>query len=559
MDRTTYSNPEVAGTINERYIPVRVEADRRPDIQDRYLLGGWPTTAILTPDGRILTGSTYVPPEGMLEMLRQVDRLYHEEKAAATMHITTIEEPPKGERLGTEAPAGELDGRVIERLVGVLKREFDPYHGGFGTQPKFPFPEAVRFAFLRYRKTGEEDMIEIARKTLDGMIRLLDPVWGGLYRYSVDAEWKQPHFEKILYVQAGAMDNYVEAYQVTGDDKYGEVAAGIKSYLTRFLSDQETGGFYGSQDADAGSHDPGAELVPGEDYYPKNEEERLRIGTPYIDKTIYTDWNGMMASAYFGLYSAMGDRDACDFALKTINRILAENMCDGQMCHYSDGRPTLPGLLADQVHFAQALIDAYQASGRREYLESAEVLARFMSEELQDEEDGGFYSQKPDPQARGELALRHKPFDENVAAGLVFAKLNYLTGYEDYRELAQQTLKATSHPQLTRSVTGAGYGIALDLLMNYPIHVVVVGDRDREETQEMLRAGLHAYEPSKLVQVLDPEDDPLTIGKLTYPVLEEPAAYVCVQNVCTEPVKGSDNLVAVLEDILSRQPSAISG
>jgi len=553
MDRITYSDPQVIRMINERFIPIRVDADKRPDIQDMYLLGGWPSTDFLLPDGRILAGTTFIPPEAMLQKLKEVDMVYHEQKSVVTMHVTSMAAEAQFERAAAETPAEMLDGRVIESLRNALKRAFDPKHGGFGTDPKFPYPDAVRFAFLQYRKTGDRAMLEIARKTLDGAMRIWDPVWGGFYRYAARADWGSPHYEKMLYVQAGALDNFLEAYQVTGEDKYGEVAAEIKAYVEKFLAD-ENGGFYGSQDADVGSHDPQAVLVPGEEYFRLDEDERLAIGIPRVDRTIYTDSSGIMASAYFRLYHAMGDEYARRFAVKTIDRLLAENMVEGRMCHYSDGGPVLPGMLCDQVYFAQALVDAYQSTGARKYLAYAETLAGFIAAHLQDVVDGGFYSQVFDSRAKGELSERHKPFDENISAARLLTELNYLTGYQTYRDLARRTLSAIAYPRIVESIVGMGFGLAMDLFLNKPVQIVVVGKREHRQTQEMLEAGLHTYEPAKIVQVLDPEEAPLTIGDMTYQAEGEPLAYVCVRNVCRPPVRDSEELVSVLEDVFGAVP-----
>jgi uncharacterized protein YyaL (SSP411 family) len=548
MDRTTYSDAEVAKILAERFIPIKVDADRRPDIQNRYLLGGWPTTAFLVPDGRILTGTTFIPPDTMVFKLREVDDLYHEQKAIVTMHVTSMAAEAEAERAETEVPGG-LDLTLIPEIENTLRKEFDPAHGGFGSEPKFPYPDAVRFAFLQYRKTGAKDMLEIALKTLEGQMQLCDPVWGGSYRYAVSPDWSQPHYEKMLYVQAGATDNYLEAYQVTGEDKYGEVAAGVKAYLTRFMTDPN-GGFYASQDADIGSHDPETELTPGEKYYTLDEAGRLALGMPYVDRSIYTDWNAMAVCAYMRLYHVMGDEDARDFACQTIDRITGECMKDDHMCHYHDGEARLPGILSDQVYFAQALVDAYQTVGKRQYLDNAQKLVGFMVNHLRDVIDGGFYFQLFDPSVKGEPLERHKPFDENVAAAKLLIQLHYLTGYDNYRELAERTLKAIAYPQLTDSIVGVGFACALDLHSSHPVHIVLVGDRDDEETQKMLETSLHTYEPQKLVQVLDPDEDPLTIGEVTYEAEERPMAYVCVRNVCLPPVSGSEDLVVVLEDVI---------
>ena len=555
MDRTTYSNPEVIKLINEKFIPVRVDADKRPDIQDRYLMGGWPTTAFLLPDGRILTGTTFIPPEAMINKADEVDSLFHDQRDIVKMHVSSMAAEAEFDRAQAEIPEGALSPVTFDDLKKVLKEDFDSINGGFGGEPKFPFPDGERFAFLQYRRTDDKEMLNIALKTLDGMMGIYDPVWGGFYRYSIRADWSEPHYEKLLYVQATAMDNYLEAYQVTGDDKYGEVAAGIKSYIHRFLSDLDNGGFYGSQDADVNSHNPDAELVMGDRYFIRDEAERLEIGTPYTDKTIYTDWNGMMISAYLRLYHVMGDQHARDFALKTIDRILAESMQSDKLYHYIGSPIDLPIMVSDHVYFGQALVDAYQTCGARKYLSLAEKLVSFMVAHLQDVVDGGFYFQTFDPHAKGEPLERHKPFDENVAAAILLNKLHYLTGYKSYRNLAERTLGSLHYPQVTQNIVGMGYGLALDLYLNHPVHIVLVGDRNKKETKEMLETSLHAYEPSKLVQVLDPEEAPLSIGDMTYEADEETIAYVCVQNICRPPAKSPNDLAVVLEDVIGGTPS----
>ncbi|MBP6964466.1 MAG: thioredoxin domain-containing protein [Armatimonadetes bacterium] len=549
LDRTSYSDPDVIALINDRFVPVRVHADRRPDLQDRYLMGGWPTTAVLTPDARILTGSTYMPPEQMLRVLRQADQVYREDRETVTMRVARMTEEAEVERRRLEHPGETLDARALDALDAVLRREFDWANGGFGTEPKFPFPDAVRLAFLLYRRSGDEHMLEIARTTLDGMAGLMDPVWGGMYRYSVDPHWRHPHYEKMLYTQAGALENYVEAYQVTGEEKYLEIALGIRRYVERFLSDRERGGFYGSQDADAGSHEPEADLVTGEEYFAKGEDERLAIGVPYVDRAVYAGWNSMMCSAYFRLCGAADDADAGGFAAETVERLLRENLRDGLVYHYNDGEPRLPGLLANQAHFARALIDGFQTTGRREYLEHAVRIARVMLEEMQDRERGGFYYQHPGSAETLGGYRPHKPFEENACSARMLIELSYLAGDASYREAAGRALEAVSYPRMVESIIGAGYGLALDLYLAAPMQIVVVGRRGDTETGRMLRAGLRAYEPKKIIRILDPDEDPLRIGEAEYPSRAEPVAYVSQPGAPTRPVAGSEELAAALKDL----------
>ncbi|MHB0911918.1 MAG: thioredoxin domain-containing protein [Armatimonadota bacterium] len=543
MDRTTYSNPEVIRIVNERFIPIRVDADKRPDVQDRYLLGGWPTTAFLLPDGRILTGTTFIPPEAMLNKLDEVDALYHDHREIVTLQATSMAAEAEAQRAEVEVPSGEMNGHVMEKISRAVRRDFDPEHGGFGVEPKFPYPEAVRFAFLRHRRC-EEGMLRIATTTLDGMMGIYDPVWGGSYRYATAADWSSPHYEKLLYMQAGQMESYLEGYQVTANDKYGEVAAGIKLYVENFLADPE-GGFYASQDADVRSHDPDAPLISGEEYFSKGDAERREIGMPYTDKTIFTDWNGMMISAYLQLAAVTGDAHAGERAIRAVERLLERHLCDDRMCHYYDGGPKLPGLLSDQVHFGTALLSAYQTTGESRYLSIAEKLVTFMAAELTDVVDGGFYLKPFDPRAKGEPLERHKPFDMNIIAVRLLIDLHRLTGKQTYREQAERALRAISYPQITDSIIGAGYGVTLDLFSSEPMHVVIVGDRESETTRQMLETALHAYEPGKLVQILDPKTSDLRIGEMQYKAEAEPVAHVCAKKTC-RTVRSASELASVM-------------
>jgi uncharacterized protein YyaL (SSP411 family) len=381
------------------------------------------------------------------------------------------------------------------------------------------------------------------------MLNLCDPVWGGFYRYAVNRDWSHPHFEKMLYVQAGTLDNYLDAYQITSDSKYGETAAGIEAYVNRFLSDQVDGGFYASQDADVGSHDPGATLIFGEDYFSKDEMKRLETGIPYVDESLYTDWNGQMASAYFRLYQVLGDDHARKFALKTVDRLLCENMKDDCMCHRSDVNAPIYGLLADQVYFGIALVDAYQSTGNKKYLNDAKKIAQFMITQLQDIVQGGFHSKLDNPHAIGHLSERHKPFTENVAAAKFLADLHYLTGDDMLRKYAIKTLDNVDYPDMINSILGAGYGIAADTIMYHPLQVVIVGRLSDPVTENMLSAVLYASEPWKLVQVLDPEQGPLVIGDKEFPESVNPAAYICQDKICHEAISDIHILISTLKEI----------
>lgn len=549
MDKTTYSNPQVIRIVNERFIPIKVDSDRRPDIQERYLLGGWPTTAFLLPSGLMMSGSTFMPPEAMVNKLMEVDALYRNLKPVVEKQAEGTQAEIDVDRWQAERPVKKLDEGIIESIETAVSKTFDPVNGGFGTSPKFPYPDAVRLALLSHGSTRDPRMKEIITGTLDAMTGILDPVWGGFYRYSVDPSWKTPHYEKLLYVQAAIMDNYLEAYRAVENSGYLETARRIKEYTDAFLSDAKNGGFYGSQDADVRRLNSGEEFIPGEQYFIKDDAQRRTIGIPVVDKTIYTDWNGQMCSAYLSFYQTDGDEHARDFAVKTIDRIIAISTSNDRMCHYHDGHPHVTGLLADQVRFSKALIDTYQVTGERKYLDHAEKLAGFMKAGLQDVVDGGFYYQIDDPHAMGALADRYKPFDENAAAAEMLIKLHHLTGENAYFEMAENTLKSIDNPEIEASILGAGFAIALDAYFNPPTHIVISGYRDDPETEKMRDISLKTYIPRKLVQTLDPRDGVMRIGDTEYPAHEKTAAYVCHKQRCTPPIKNAEELEKTLKEI----------
>lgn len=552
MDRTTYSHPKVIDLISNRFIPVKVEGDGRPDIQDKYLLGGWPTTSFLVPDGRILSGTTFLPPEAMINKLREIDALYTDQRDLAMMQVTSMAAEAEADIMesetSTEQPWNQITGIILDAILSA----YDPINGGFMKEPKFLYPEAIRFAFLQFRRHGSSSLLKIALHTLDSIMNLCDPVWGGVYRYAVNRDWSYPHYEKMLYVQAGAMDNYLDAYQISSDIKYGEVAAGIEAYVNRFLCDQENGGFYASQDADVGSHTPDSTLIVGENYFKYDERERLEIGIPYVDKSLYTDWNGQMASAYFRMYQVMGDDHARKFALKTVDRLLRENMIDDCMCHRGCVDSPITGLLADQVYFGVALADAYQSTGNIIYLNEARKIANFMITRLRDIVQGGFYSKLDDPHAIGHLSEQHKPFIENVAAAKFLADLHYLTGDDMMRKYAIKTLEDIDYPDMMNSILGAGYGIAADTIMYHPLQVVIVGRMSDPKTREMLSATLYASEPWKIVQVLDPEQGSLKIGDREFEESDTPTAYICEDDSCLKPITDIDVLISKLNEIVKQ-------
>ncbi len=400
MDRESYEDPKLAAVVNENFIAIKVDRDERPDVDSRYQAavqsmsgqGGWPLTAILTPEGKPYFGGTYFPPDqrygrpSFEHVLRTMANVWKTQRAevaeTAGSVMAAIEH---GETFAGRS--GQLSAALVEKLVGHAVSQFDPHHGGFGSQPKFPHPSALDLLIDHAGRTGDEAAKKTVVVTLEKMAHggIYDQLAGGFHRYSVDERWVVPHFEKMLYDNAGLLKNYVHAYQTFVDPQFAAVAKDIIRWMDAELTDRERGGFYASQDADVTLDDDGdyftwtrdeaaAALTPQElavvelHYhighvgdmhhnpqknvlhvnFPLEETARRLKSTvpevealiasaskklfaarlertpPFIDRTIYTSWNAMAISAYLQAGRVLRLDGPVEFALKTLDRVLDE-------------------------------------------------------------------------------------------------------------------------------------------------------------------------------------------------------------------------------------------
>ena len=241
MDEITYEDPNVVDLLNARFISIRVDTDQRPDIEARYRHGGWPTTSILLPSGEIIFQANFLGPEDLQEALQESENLYRENKNELLRQAAEIWGKVEEARKSRVRPVGKIDEAIIEHTTSIIEQSFDAVNGGFRNAPKFFEPEAISFLLGRYHHTENTSLKRMALFTLRQQRNLIDPIWGGFYRYAVQADWSQPHFEKMLHLQALNIPNYLEAYQVTGDEDYRVVVDKTMSYVRRFLVDEQGG------------------------------------------------------------------------------------------------------------------------------------------------------------------------------------------------------------------------------------------------------------------------------------------------------------------------------
>jgi uncharacterized protein len=449
MDRTTYSAPEIVSAINERCVPVRVDADRRPDVNDRYNLDGWPTTAFLTPSGELLTGSTYVVPDQMARMLAEVtggmaagyDELMARADAAANER-----------RVGGPAVRYEPDPSAPAWLIEQILAQHDPEFGGFGASGKFLHASPLRLALAYYEITRDERLEPMLTRTIDGMAwsGIFDEVDGGFFRYAAGREWTRPHTEKMLDDQASMVGLLIDAAAVLERASWRERARDVMRYVQRTLGDAARGGFYASQRAD-------------EDYYAVNASIRETLEPPVVDRTLFTDLNAQAAVAWLRAGEALEDIAIGRFGLQSLERVLLATYKPGAgVAHYHDAAGEVRGLLGDQVYAAWALLHVHDATGDETYLMLAEELARTALRTHWDARGGGFLDHVPGgPDDIGLLRDPVKPLVLNCLAARVLSRLAALTGREELQAHALEALASQTGAYRALGIGGAPYGLAI--------------------------------------------------------------------------------------------------
>ena len=410
MDRTTYSDPEVAALVRDRFIAVRVDTDRRPDINERYNLGGWPTTAFLTADGDVITGGTFLPVDRMPGVLTRV--------ASAFANVHTLSGPAREARGLAEAEGAggetyvahaELD---IDAIIESVFATFDEEHGGFGVEPKFPHTAPLHLAMALFRESGDARWRAIVERTLDAMANggLWDAKAGGFYRYSTARDWQLPHTEKLLETNAELLRAYAEAALVFSRRVDRDRCAAIAGFITGALR-AEAGGYRGSD----------------------------------ADGMLYMDGNAKAAGALLGAATVLDDSALAREALASFERVILLCYKPGAgLAHYSDGVARVRGLLSDQLYTVGALIDAHDVSALEPYKMMAEELTHVAVRELWDESGGGFLDRAGHDADIGLLRTRRKPFVANAEAASMLARLERTSGDAGFHARAEGALRAAS-------------------------------------------------------------------------------------------------------------------
>ncbi|MFQ5679945.1 MAG: thioredoxin domain-containing protein [Gemmatimonadota bacterium] len=562
---------------------------------------------------------------GLEEIIPQLVKVYHEERGRVKRITAALGE--RLDRLRKEMSlSGALSPDLPRRTAEGLASAYDTAYGGFGDGQKFPHPAAVRFALAQGVLGRDTSLVALALHTLDAYDRsgLRDYVNGGFFRYATDRALTVPHFEKMDYVQAGLLRAYLDAFRLTGRVTYAGAAREILRYADAALADRDEGGFYAHQDADLSPADDGSfytwsvtqlrGAVSPETfeavriYYDVRERgemredpsqnvlrvarspaevaaelgvteavarERIRTGTgemagaragwkpPLVERTKFTDRNGLMISAYVEAYEALGDTVARAFALQTVEFLLSEAVGPGGRVFHAtteEGAHT-PGFLTDYAALAEALANAYQVSGRRRYLYRAEEIMDRAVQLFWDDEGGGFFDRPAARRGPGLLARPSKEFLDSpqpggnaVAAG-VLEMLYLLTTRERWRTLAERTLAAFAGSAARSGVFAATYGLAATAHLSKPPQVVVIGAPADPRSRELAAAARRAFRPGRVVTTFDPATaaldslpDAIAAAARAVGPGGRPRAFVCVGRTCAPPTSTPATVASLVRE-----------
>ena len=530
----------------------------------------------------------------------------------------------------------DVSPRIIGVMVQATLPIFDEKHGGFGGAPKFPHASAIDLLLDWYARTHEERVATVITTTLTKMARggVYDQLAGGFHRYSVDERWIVPHFEKMSYDNSELLKNYVHAYQVFGYEFYGHVARDIVRWMDEWLSDREHGGFYASQDADINLEDDGdyftwtvdeTKAVLTEDEFQaallhfdindvgemhhnsaKNvlwvralpEEIASRMGrdvsqildllasakskmyaarlerpTPFVDKTIYVNWNSMCVSAYLQAAPVLGLDRARKFALRSLDRILSAAWSDrcglSHVVAYArtGDKRLVRGLLEDYGCTVLACLDAYEVTGDLSYFSFAHKIAEAMIERFSDPTTGGFFDSEVTLEEKlrlGALSARRKPFQDaptpagNPVAAIALLRLHAYTDEPRYRDKADDTLEVFAGAAEQFGIYAGTYGIAALWLSRPHTQVIVIGEDDK--ARALLQAAITRFAANKSVLHLTDSQAfkhnlPPALAEIipNLPALNEKKsiAVVCSNFACRPPTAEPDELAAVLREAIA--------
>ena len=600
MAHESFEDTDVARVMNELFVNVKVDREERPDVDAVYMeavqalsgQGGWPMTVFLTPDGRPFYGGTYYPKTsqlgrpGFVDLLRAVDEAWRQRRDQVVSQAEQVAAAVRAHtKLLSQAKAAELSPSLVAGGYAALQSSFDAEWGGFGRAPKFPMPSNLELLLRVHARGQSAEALQMVVTTLDAMASggLYDHVGGGFHRYSVDAFWMVPHFEKMLYDQAGLAGAYLHAWQATGEARFRQVVEETVGYVLRDLRAPE-GGLYSAEDADSEGEEGkfyvwrvdeveelgGTEAVKwygvtkGGNFEGSNILHRPKRGDllrpseveaarqrlferretrvrPGLDDKVLTEWNAMFLSSLAQAAGALGRDDWLSMAVATGDFLLSSlRREDGRWLRswQRDGGARHLAYAVDHAWLADAFTRLAEASGQARWVDAARQAADALLDLFWDAEEGGFFTTGEDAER---LVVRQKDlFDgatpsANSVAATGLLRLAALTGERRYAERAEAVLGLLSD-LMGRHPTGFTHLLgAVDMVVTGVTEVAIVGDRP-----DLVAAVQSRFLPNAVLAWGEPYESPLWEGR------SDGRAYVCQAYACKAPVSSPEDLLAQL-------------
>ncbi len=585
MEHESFEDEATAELMNRHFVSVKVDREERPDLDAIYMQavqmlagqGGWPMTVFLTPDGAPFWGGTYFPPEdrhglpSFKNVLRAIADAWQNQRAEVLESGEGLRRQLQ-RRLEPRPERTPLSAEVLDAAAQGLLQQYDPRHGGFGGAPKFPPPMALEFLLRQWHRTGDERFLAVAVATLEKMARggMYDQLGGGFHRYSVDAQWRVPHFEKMLYDNAQLVRAYLMGFQASGRQLFRRVAEQTLDYLLRDMADP-AGGFYSTEDADSEGEEGKFYLWTSEEvrvllgdedarlfnaFYGVSEQGNFERGTsvlhapasaaevaqrlgvsedrlrsaleqgrrvlfearqrrvrPGRDEKIVTAWNGMALRAFAEAARILDREDYRQAAVRNGAFLLSTMQGeDGRL--YRTWKPghqaKLNGYLEDYAHVTDGLVALYEATFDARWLRAACDLADAILARFADDESGGFFDTSVDHEA---LVTRPKALVDNATpagnsvAADVLLRLALLTANHAYQRQAQRILQPMREP-MARYPLGFGRLLsALDFFLSRPKEVAIVGVPEAADTRALTGVVYERLWPNKVVAGAAPGDE----------------------------------------------------
>jgi hypothetical protein len=627
MEHESFEDPATAAIMNEYFVSIKVDREERPDLDQIYMTsvvamtghGGWPMSVFLTPAGVPFYGGTYFPPaprHGMpsfVQLLRAIAGAWAQRRDDIEKSVAGIMQVLERDGLalavdGGAAAGGALRAGTLDAAYGVLEKQFDLAHGGWGGAPKFPQPMTIELLLRTYVRTRERSPLTMATSTLAKMAHggIYDHLGGGFHRYATDAVWLVPHFEKMLYDNAQLARAYTHAWQVTHDPLFRRVATETLDYVVRELTDSQ-GGFYSSQDADSEGvegkffvWDPaeiheavGTDAALVLDAYGVTEhgnfeghsilhtsmaagalaqrrglsaedvdarlararrvlfERRAVRVRPGLDDKVIASWNGMALAAFADAARVFDRDDYGRVAMDNARFVLGEmRTTEGRLRRtWRRGHATLNAYLEDYACYIDGLLALYEATFDQRWFVAARAFADTMLAHF-GHPSGGFYDTSDDHES---LVVRPRDLQDNATpsgnamAAFVLLRLAALTADARYREPAETALRLIQPMAGNYPTAFAHWLCAMDFALSKPKEIALVGDPTRADTRALLDVIGKPYRPNQVVAVTAATDRsviPLLEGRAQ--VDGRATAYVCENFACRLPVTESDALAALL-------------